>query len=54
MFEVTLRMSAGEDERILIQDTLKRLPDKTQAARMLGIRLKTLHNKLAEYRGEKG
>ena len=34
----------------VIQHTLKRVPNKTHAAEMLGIILKTLHNKLTEYR----
>jgi Bacterial regulatory protein, Fis family len=47
-------LSFADPAQLQIQDPLKRLPDKTQAARMLGISLKTLNNKLAEYRGEKG
>jgi DNA-binding NtrC family response regulator len=54
LFEVRFGMTAEEVERLLIQDTLRRLPNKTHAARMLGISLKTLHNKLAEYRVKKG
>jgi DNA-binding NtrC family response regulator len=51
---VTPRGLFDDPAQLQIQDTLRRLPDKTQAARMLGISLKTLHNKLAKYRGEKG
>ncbi|MDH4229550.1 MAG: sigma-54 dependent transcriptional regulator [Nitrospirota bacterium] len=43
----------GEMERMLIFRTLDKVGgNKTQAARLLGISLKTLHNKLARYREE--
>jgi DNA-binding NtrC family response regulator len=39
-------------ERIVIQGTLARLKgNKTHTARSLGISLKTLYNKLAQYEG---
>ncbi len=43
----------GEAEKTLIMKTLERTnQNKTRAAEILGISLKTLHNKLARYRGE--
>jgi DNA-binding NtrC family response regulator len=52
---LTLRagLSVGEAERRLIQETLKfTRNNKTRAAEMLGISLKTLHNKLKEYESQ--
>jgi len=52
---LTLRagLSVAEAERRLIQETLNSTQhNKTRAAEMLGISLKTLHNKLKEYESE--
>ena len=40
-------------ERELIQQTLASTSNKTRAAELLGISLKTLHNKLKEYEAAK-
>ena len=46
-------MSVGEAERRLIFETLTFTENnKTRAAELLGISLKTLHNKLKEYEAE--
>lgn len=50
LFEVQFGMTVEEVERLLIEHTLRHLPNKTHAAQVLGISLKTLHNKLGEYR----
>ncbi|MDH5528373.1 MAG: sigma-54 dependent transcriptional regulator, partial [Nitrospirota bacterium] len=48
-------VTIGEMERMLIFKTLDEMGgNKTQAARKLGISLKTLHNKLSRYRQENG
>jgi two-component system response regulator FlrC len=48
-------VSVRQMERTLIYETLKVTNDnRTQAARMLGISIRTLRNKLSEYRKEKG
>jgi len=45
--------AAGDDGRRLIQETLNSTHNnKTRAAEMLGISLKTLHNKLKEYESQ--
>ena len=52
---LTLRagMTVAEVERRLIQETLNSTHNnKTRAAEMLGISLKTLHNKLKEYESQ--
>jgi DNA-binding NtrC family response regulator len=52
---LTLRagLSVEEAERRLIEETLKYTRNnKTRAAEMLGISLKTLHNKLKEYESQ--
>ena len=42
--------TVGEAERLLIQRTLESTGhNKTRAAEILGVSLKTLHNKLKEY-----
>jgi DNA-binding NtrC family response regulator len=49
---VSVRIGAtvGEGERLLILRTLEFTgQNKTRAAEMLGVSLKTLHNKLKEY-----
>jgi DNA-binding NtrC family response regulator len=53
LFDVRFGMTIEEVERLLILTTLKHLPNKAQTAQMLGISLKTLHNKLAQYRTKK-
>jgi DNA-binding NtrC family response regulator len=46
-------MTVAEAERRLIQETLTFTENnKTRAAELLGISLKTLHNKLKEYEAE--
>lgn len=53
--ELVLHVGTSIDaaERALIMKTLERThQNKTRAAEILGISLKTLHNKLARYRGE--
>ena len=46
-------MSVSEAERRLIQQTLEFTENnKTRAAELLGISLKTLHNKLKEYESQ--
>jgi DNA-binding NtrC family response regulator len=46
-------MTVGEAERRLIIETLAfTANNKTRAAELLGISLKTLHNKLKEYAAE--
>jgi DNA-binding NtrC family response regulator len=46
-------MTVAEVERRLIQETLNFTHNnKTRAAEMLGISLKTLHNKLKEYESQ--
>jgi len=46
-------MTVDEVERRLIQLTLEKTGgNKTKAARLLGVSLKTLHNKLRRYRSE--
>ncbi len=46
-------MSVAEAERLLILETLNSTQNnKTRAAEMLGVSLKTLHNKLKEYEGQ--
>ncbi len=41
--------TVGEAEKLLILKTLEATHNKTRAAEMLGISLKTLHNKMKEY-----
>jgi DNA-binding NtrC family response regulator len=50
LFEVKFGMTVGQVEQLLIEQTLRHLPNKTHAAEVLGISLKTLHNKVTEYR----
>jgi DNA-binding NtrC family response regulator len=46
-------MSVREMERALIMETLQAMHgNRTQAAKVLGISLRTLRNKLREYHGE--
>ncbi|MFC2075076.1 sigma-54 interaction domain-containing protein [Bdellovibrionota bacterium] len=53
--EVTIGGTIREAERALILTTLKRCNgNRTQAAKHLGISLRTLRNKLARYRSERG
>ena len=48
-------MTVGEAERLLIMKTLEHTgQNRTRAAEMLGISIRTLRNKLHEYRGETG
>jgi DNA-binding NtrC family response regulator len=52
---VQVGMSIADAERLLIQATLRECNgDKRQAAEMLGISLKTLYNRLSEYRAAMG
>ena len=44
-------MSVREMERALIMETLQAMNNRTQAAKVLGISLRTLRNKLREYQG---
>jgi DNA-binding NtrC family response regulator len=51
--ELRVGMTIDEAERMLIMQTLQQTgQNKTRAAEMLGISLKTLHNKLTRYRQE--
>jgi DNA-binding protein Fis len=46
-------MTVEQVEQLLIEQTLRLLPNKTHAAGVLGISLKTLHNKVTDYRLKK-
>jgi DNA-binding NtrC family response regulator len=53
--EVQVGTTVGEAERLLIQRTLESTgQNKTRAAEILGVSLKTLHNKLREYGRDSG
>ncbi|MBI2883233.1 MAG: sigma-54-dependent Fis family transcriptional regulator [Candidatus Methylomirabilis oxyfera] len=52
-FNIPVGITIDAAEKVLILTTLERTnQNKTRAAEVLGISLKTLHNKLARYRGE--
>ena len=53
LFEVRFGMTVEQVEQLLIEQTLRLLPNKTHAAGVLGISLKTLHNKVTDYRLKK-
>jgi DNA-binding NtrC family response regulator len=53
--QLSVGMTVREIEKELIFNTLERVNDnRTHAAKMLGISIRTLRNKLNEYREEKG
>ena len=47
---ITVGMTVADVEQRLILKTLVQVGNKTRAAAILGVSLKTLHNKLNEYR----
>lgn len=52
---ITVGSTVADAERAMIFKTLEHTKNnKTRAAEMLGISLKTLHNKLKEYEGSTG